>query len=110
MSSATTGYANSREHLMDELALVGMFIARAVARGRVEGWLEATAPSIEITDEMLFERFRIVEANLVASGRTLPMDDRWSRSLIAVCLAVQCLVSCTSGPGHNRVLKFSLSG
>jgi SpoVK/Ycf46/Vps4 family AAA+-type ATPase len=74
MNAATTGYANSREHLMDELALVGMFIARAVARGRLEGWLEATAPSIEITDEMLFERFRIVEANLAASGRALPMD------------------------------------
>lgn len=68
------GYATAREHLADELAIVGMFIARALVRGRSEGWLQADAPSIEIADEVLFERFRTVEEKLAASARMLPMD------------------------------------
>jgi hypothetical protein len=74
MTSAHSHYATAREHLMDELALVGMFVARALGRGRAQGWLDANVPSIEVTDEMLFERFRVIEARLAASERTLPMD------------------------------------
>jgi SpoVK/Ycf46/Vps4 family AAA+-type ATPase len=72
--AAHGGYGTAREHLIDELALVGLFIARALSRGRAEGWLDANVPSFEITDERLFEQFRMIEARIAAAERPLPMD------------------------------------
>jgi len=72
--SAPQPYPSARDHLRDELSVVAVLVSRALERGRAEGWLDAGAHSIEITDEMLFESFRAIESRLAAAPEMLPMD------------------------------------
>jgi len=67
-------YPSAAEHTRDELALVGLFVARAIARGRAQGWLREGVQPIDVPDEAVFERFRAIEQRLAATRDPLPMD------------------------------------
>src|SRR5437764_5791363 len=65
-------YPSAAEHTRDELALVGLFVARAIARGRAQGWLRDGVQPIDVPDEAVFERFRAIEQRLAATRDPLP--------------------------------------
>lgn len=67
-------YPSAAEHTRDELALVGLFVARAIARGRAHGWLRDGVQPIDVPDAAVFERFRAIEQRLAATRDPLPMD------------------------------------
>jgi len=67
-------YPSAAEHTRDELALVGLFVARAIARGRAQGWLRESVQPIDVPDEAVFERFRAIEQRLAATRDPLAMD------------------------------------
>jgi hypothetical protein len=67
-------YPSAAEHTRDELALVGLFVARAIARGPAQGWLREGVQPIDVPDEAVFDRFRAIEQRLAATRAPLPMD------------------------------------
>lgn len=72
--SELPAYKSATEHLEDELALVTMFISRAIARGRAEGWLEPGQHSVEVSEAELVDKFRTIERRLTKTQPAVPMD------------------------------------
>lgn len=70
----TTPYQSATEHTRDELSLVGLFIARTIARGRKEGWVSDGAVAMLVPDEALFDKFRSIEQRLLLTEAPIPMD------------------------------------
>nr|MBA3541534.1 hypothetical protein [Deltaproteobacteria bacterium] len=74
---ALDAYGNSNEHTRDEVALVGIFVDRALERGRRSGWLAGTSITDAPGDHALVEAFRRIEQRLAScreASRMLPMD------------------------------------
>ncbi|MCB9561686.1 MAG: hypothetical protein H6708_14880 [Kofleriaceae bacterium] len=73
-------YPDAATHAHDELRLTGMLAARAVARGRREGWLPGAGPAGDAAaddDASVRELFTRIERRLARGrelGATLAMD------------------------------------
>ena len=73
-------YASADDHARDELALTGLFLRRAMARGRREGWVAGTSGISEdaaAVDAEIRAVYGHIEARLAAArraGRAVPFD------------------------------------